>query len=58
MTEEKPEALDFDSMFKKLNSMTRKDCAECGQVFRGLPEVSLCIECQYKQEHPEAQDMY
>ena len=44
--------------FEKLNSMTRKDCAECGQVFQGLPETGSCIDCQYKQEHPEAQDMY
>ena len=58
MTEEKPEAFDFDNMFEKLNSMTRKDCAECGQVFQGLPETGSCIDCQYKQEHPETRDMY
>ena len=30
MTEEKPEAFDFNNMLEKLNSMTKKDCAECG----------------------------
>ena len=58
MTEEKPEAFDFDNMFKKLNSMSKKQCNECGQVFRGLPETDLCLECRYKQDHPEESDMY
>ena len=56
MTQEKPEA--SGNMFERLNKMTRKDCAECGQVFRGLPETGSCLECQYKQDHPEDQDMY
>ena len=56
MTQEKPEA--FNNMFERLNRMTRKDCAQCGQVFQGLPETDSCLECQYKQDHPEDQDMY
>ena len=36
----------------------RKDCAECGQQFRGMPETDLCQECKYKRDHPEARDMY
>ena len=27
-------------------------------MFQGLPETDSCIDCQYKQEHPEARDMY
>ena len=56
MTQEKPEA--FGNVFERLNKMTSKNCAQCGQVFQGLPETGSCLECQYKQEHPEAQDMY
>ena len=48
----------FEEILKRLDSMTRKPCKECGQVFRGLEEQGLCTECSYKQDHPEARDMY
>ena len=48
----------FDEILKKLNRMERKDCSECGQQFRGLPEKGICTECEYKQEHPEARDKF
>ena len=58
MTEEKPEAFDFDNVFDRLKSMTNKPCGECGQEFRGLEEQELCTECSYKRDHPEEQDMH
>ena len=48
----------FGEILKRLNSMTRKPCNECGQVFRGLDEEELCTECGCKRDHPEARDMY
>ncbi len=58
MTENETDSFDFGTMLDELKRMVRKDCAECGQVFRGLPEQELCTECQYKQDNPEARDMY
>ena len=58
MTEEKPEAFDFDNVVDRLKSMTRKPCNECGQVFRGAEEQELRTECGYKRDHPEARDKY
>ena len=37
---------------------TRKDCTQCGQTFRGHDHETLCPECSYKRDHPEAQDGY
>ena len=56
MTEEN--AGGFDEILKRLDSMTRKPCSECGQVFRGLEEQKLCTECSYRKDHPEARDMH
>ena len=48
----------FDEILKRLDRMERKDCGDCGQTFRGLPEEEICIECEYKREHPEARDRF
>ena len=53
MTEQQPEPYRFP-----IPGNIRKDCAECGQRFRGREEEPLCLECSYKKDHPEARDMY
>ena len=58
MTQDEQEPFDFDSMFDRLESMIKKPCGECGREFEGIPEDDICLECQYKQEHPEESDMY
>ena len=44
---------DFEAL-----GQSRKPCSQCGEVFRGREETTLCLDCQYKQEHPEMQDEY
>ncbi len=39
--------------FNNLPKRTRKDCAECGEEFRGTEEESLCFQCAYWKENPE-----
>ena len=49
-----PEPFDWN----RLNSMVKKDCTQCGNEFRGLPENELCIDCEFKRKNPELNDGY
>ena len=58
LNDEKENTGGFGEILKRLNSMTDKTCGECGKEFRGPPEEEICIECSYKQTHPEARDKF
>ncbi len=45
-------------IFAGLPQMTYKNCVTCGQATRGPEQIAQCHECEYKEAHPEEQDLY
>ena len=46
--------IDFANIPKSEN----KPCQDCEQTFRGLPQESRCVECQYDADHPDQAPKY
>ena len=39
--------------YNKMPTRTRKNCQQCGEVFRGFEDEGICLRCKSYQEHPE-----